>query len=88
MLRLALRGQAKPLFGSLMCLLLWHFSGPMLANIRFAAVKPATVSRFGKPCSIEDSVVFERGTSAPLAPSPGRLQRPKKRLIRQSPQNR
>jgi hypothetical protein len=77
MLRLALRGQAKPLLRSLVCLLLWHFSGPLLANIHFAADNMAAVSRFGKPCSIEDSVVFERGTAGGLAHSFWRNRRPK-----------
>src|SRR5437870_3779124 len=41
MLRLSLRGQAKPLLRSLMGLLLRHRSGPRLATFRR-----------GKPCSI------------------------------------
>ena len=37
-LGLSLGGQAEPLFGSFVGLLLWHFSGPMLANIALPLV--------------------------------------------------
>ena len=48
-LGLALGGQAKPLFRSLVCLLLWHFSGPRLANI-------VSRSSFGGRCLVSESL--------------------------------
>jgi len=63
MLRFPLGGQAKPLLRSLVCFLLWHFRGPIWQLSAKPPLSERPVFRFGKPCSIENSSDFERGTA-------------------------
>lgn len=62
MLRLAFGGQSEPLFRSLMGFLLWHLTGPVLTATPVFVTGDRMILR-GKPCSIENSVIYGRGES-------------------------